>query len=159
MSGFPLVILGLVLVSAIADRKRTWTGIKKGLAMFVNIMPTLLWVMALMAVALYFIPPEIIREYLGEQSGIGGFLVSGGIGSVTMMPGFISYPLCSVLLEEGVSVAVVAVFITTLMMVGTVTLPLEARFFGWKAALLRNLLSLLGAFAVAGLLGAAYAWL
>ncbi|MFO8058048.1 MAG: permease [bacterium] len=159
MTGFSLAILGLILVSAIADRKKTWAGLVKGMTMFVNIMPTILWVMVLMALVLYVIPPPLIREYLGDQSGVPGFLISGSIGSAALMPGFISYPLCSVLLKQGVSVAVVAVFITTLMMVGTVTLPLEARFFGWKASLLRNFMSLLGALVVAGLMGAAYAWL
>ncbi len=159
MTGFSLAILGIILVSALADRKRTWEGLKRGMTMFVNIMPTLLWVMVLMALVLYLVPPPLIRKYLGDQSGVAGFLISGSIGSVALLPGFISYPLGSALLKQGVSVAVVAVFITTLMMVGTVTFPLEARFFGWKAALLRNLLSLAGAFAVAGLMGVAYAWL
>jgi len=156
MTGFSVFIAIMILVSLLADRKRTWDGIKKGVNMFVNILPTLLTVMVLMAVCLYFIPASVIREYLGEHAGVGGFFIAAGIGSIALMPGFIAYPLSSVLMKQGVSVAVIAVFITTLMMVGTVTLPLEARFFGMKAALLRNALSLLGAILVAVLVGLSY---
>jgi len=49
---------------------------------------------------------------------------------------------------------VLSAFITSLMMVGVLTLPFEARFFGWKIAVLRNALALVGAFVVA----AAMAW-
>lgn len=158
MTIFSLVILGLVLLSALADRKRTWMGLKKGMTMFVNILPQFLTVMALAAIFLYLIPESAIRMYLGERAGVQGFIVGAGIGSVTMLPGFVAYPICAVLMKQGVSVVVLAVFITTLMMVGIVTLPLETKFFGRKAALLRNLFSLIGAIIVALLMGAAYEW-
>jgi hypothetical protein len=48
---------------------------------------------------------------------------------------------------------VVAVFVTSLIMVGFVTLPLEIRYFGKKAALLRNALSLIAAIIIGGLIG------
>ncbi|HOV07644.1 MAG TPA: hypothetical protein PK482_00855, partial [Spirochaetota bacterium] len=68
-----------------------------------------------------------------------------GIGSVALIPGFISYPLAAVLLKNGVSYPVISIFITTLMMVGIVTLPIEKKFFGWRVALTRNILSFIGA--------------
>jgi len=43
------------------------------------------------------------------------------------------------------------------MMVGVLTLPMESKFFGLKAALLRNGLSLAGAMVVAILMGLSYA--
>jgi len=45
------------------------------------------------------------------------------------------------------------VFITTLMMVGITTLPVESRYFGWKIALYRNGLSFIGALVVGLLMG------
>jgi uncharacterized membrane protein YraQ (UPF0718 family) len=158
MTSFSLVILGLIFISALADRKQTWGGLKKGMTMFLNILPQFLTVMALAAVFLYFVPESAIREHLGHRAGVQGFIVGAGIGSITLLPGFVAYPICAVLMKEGVSVVVLAAFLTTLMMVGIVTLPLESKFFGVKAALLRNLLSLIGAIIVALLMGVSYEW-
>lgn len=124
--------------------------------MFLNVMPTLLTVMILMALALYLIPAPLIGRLLGEESGPLGFVLAASIGSVVLLPGFIAYPLCSTLMKQGASVPVIAIFITTLMMVGILTLPMESKFFGLKASLLRNGLSLLGAVIVALLMGLTY---
>jgi uncharacterized membrane protein YraQ (UPF0718 family) len=61
--------------------------------------------------------------------------------------------MAGILIKSGVSYPIIAMFITTLMMVGVVTLPLEARFFGFKVALLRNILSFFGAVLVGVLIG------
>ena len=58
------------------------------------------------------------------------------------------------LLRNGVSYAVIAVFITTLMMVGVLTLPIEIKYFGVKVSVLRNGLSLLGALLIGVIMGA-----
>ena len=57
------------------------------------------------------------------------------------------------LLKQGASYSTVAVFMTTLMMVGVVTLPLEIKYFGKKVAILRNLLNLLAAIVIGILIG------
>jgi hypothetical protein len=56
--------------------------------------------------------------------------------------------MAKVLLDHGAGVAQMAVFISTLMMVGVVTLPLEIRYFGVKAAVWRNLLAYCYAFLI-----------
>jgi len=156
MKGFSIFIILCLVVSFMADRKRTLSGLERGGRMFLNVMPTLLTVMVLMAVALYLVPAQLIARVLGEQAGALGFLLAASIGSIVLLPGFIAYPLCSTLMRQGASVPVIAVFVTTLMMVGVLTLPMESKFFGLKAALLRNGLSLLGAVAVAVLMGLSY---
>ena len=55
----------------------------------------------------------------------------------------LSLVLAASLLAAGAGYAQVAIFISTLMMVGIATLPLEARYFGRRTALKRNVLSLL----------------
>jgi uncharacterized membrane protein YraQ (UPF0718 family) len=158
MTGFSLVILGIILISVMAGRKRTWAVLMKGMTMFINFLPQFLTVMALAAVFLYFIPESAIRQNLGDRAGVQGFIVGAGIGSITLLPGFVAYPICAVLMKQGVSIVVLAAFLTTLMMVGIITLPLESKFFGTKAALIRNFLSLIGAVSVALLMGISYEW-
>jgi uncharacterized membrane protein YraQ (UPF0718 family) len=134
--------------SLLADRRKTLAGVRKGVGMFVSILPALVGVLAGVSLLLAAVTPEMLRDLLGG-SGPLPFVVALLVGSVALMPGFIAYPLAGVLRANGASDPVLAAFITTLMMVGVVTLPVEARFLGWRVALWRNMLAFVGAVAVA----------
>lgn len=140
-----IITMALLIISFIADRKKTLNGLKKSLKMFLNLLPSLLSILVLISIVLYFTPKELLIKLLGRESGAMGMVIAGFIGSISLVPGFIAYPLGGILVENGVSYSVIAIFITTLMMVGILTLPIEKKFFGLKAALLRNIFSLAGA--------------
>jgi len=143
----------ILLLSIVLDRRKTWLGLKKGAKMLFNILHPFLNILILIAVALFFIPDSLIVNYLGSDSGWMGFAIAAIIGSITLIPGFISYPLAATLLKQGATYAVVAVFMTTLMMVGVVTLPLEIKYFGKKAAILRNAFNFIAAIIIGILIG------
>jgi uncharacterized membrane protein YraQ (UPF0718 family) len=152
-----LVIAVVCLVASfIANRHKTWTGILKGLKMFLNILPAILSVLILVSIFLFFLPNETLVHYLGEDSGLRGYFIAALIGSIALIPGFIAYPLAGILLKNGVSYPVIAVFITTLMMVGILTLPIEIKYFGVRTALLRNVLYFIGAILIGGAIGLIY---
>jgi len=148
----PIIILTIVLtiVSFVFDKQKTLKGIKKGAMMFLKILPTLISVIILVSVVLYFVSDKVLVEYLGKDAGLGAYISAAIIGSVSIIPGFIAYPLASILLKTGVSFSVLSVFITTLKMVGILTIPIEAKFFGYKIAIIRNTLSFIGAILVGG---------
>jgi uncharacterized membrane protein YraQ (UPF0718 family) len=143
----------LLVISFIFDRNKTILGLKKGGKMFFNILHPFLNILILISVVLFFVPTPLIVEYLGANSGWFGFGIAAIVGSITLIPGFISYPLAATLLKQGATYGVVAVFMTTLMMVGIVTLPLEIKYFGKKAAILRNLLNFVAAIIIGILIG------
>jgi uncharacterized membrane protein YraQ (UPF0718 family) len=134
-----------LIASLIANRQKTWKGIKKGLTMFLRLLPVLLLMLALVSIVLFLIPDDTLVKYMGEGSGVKGWITAAALGSIALIPGFIAYPLCGILLKSGVAYSVIAVFITTLMMTGFLTLPVEAKFFGWKVSVIRNLASLAAA--------------
>jgi uncharacterized membrane protein YraQ (UPF0718 family) len=142
-----------LLLSYILDKDKTILGLKKGGKMLFNILHPFLNILILISIVLFFIPEHLIVQYLGANSGWLGFAIAAFIGSITLIPGFISYPLAATLLNQGATYAVVTVFMTTMMMVGVVTLPLEIRYFGKKAALLRNSLNLIAAILIGILVG------
>lgn len=150
---FIAVSIFLILLSFIFDRKKTYNGIIKGLTMFLKILPTLLSVIILISIVLYLIPNEFLLENFGQDSGAMGYIFAALAGSVTLMPGFIAYPVCGFLIKNGIGYPIIAVFITTLMMVGVMTLPIEKKFFGLKIALIRNILSFVGAIIIGTLIG------
>jgi len=158
MAVFSLATLGIILVSAAIDRKRTWAGLREGMTMLLSVLPTFLTVLVLAAVALYIIPPDAIKDHLGQGQGVRGIVIAAGIGSMALMPGFVAFPLAAILIKQGASIYAVSAFITTLMMVGIITLPAEFRYLGVKAAVLRNAISLIAAIIVAVLMGLTYAW-
>ena len=84
------------------------------------------------------VPEPVLPRWLGRGSGWAGIASAALLGSISLIPGFIAFPLGAILVRSGVSYQVIAVFITTLMMVGILTLPLEAKYFGWKVSILRN---------------------
>lgn len=139
------ITAGCLLVSLWFDPKKTEQGIVRGIKMFLRLLPVLLIMLALVSIALFLIPNETLIRYMGEGSGGKGWLIAALLGSVSLIPGMIAFPLCSVLVQNGVAYSTIAVFVTTLMMVGFITLPLESRFFGLKTSLVRNGLSLAGA--------------
>ena len=150
---FATITLLAFCVSFFTDREKTYCGLKKGLQMFVNILPALLNILILVSVVLFLIPEAALVRWLGRDSGMTGVSIAALVGSISLIPGFIAFPLAAMLLKSGVGYGALAVFITTLMMVGVLTLPLEAKYYGMKAALLRNGLSFLGAILIGVLVG------
>lgn len=153
MSIFILLILTILclIISFIFDKNKTVEALKRGLKMFLNLLPPFILILIIVSILLYLTPNEVLVKWLGEKSGLTGMFIAAIIGSISLIPAFIAYPLGNILIKNGVSYTVVAVFITTLMMVGIVTLPVEKEFFGLKVAILRNTLSFIGAI-ISGLL-------
>ncbi len=150
---FIITSLVLTLISVSLDRKKTMMGLKKGWKMFQNIAVPFLNILILISLVLYLMPPSLIVQYLGPGSGWAGQMIAAIVGSITLIPGFISYPIASILIKEGASYAIVATFMTTLMMVGVVTLPLEIKYFCREAALLRNALNFIAAVLIGTFVG------
>jgi len=108
------------------------------------------------AIVLPLIPPEFIARTLGQNNHWLGVLIGTGVGSISMMPGFIAFPLGGVLISKGVPYMVISSFTTSLMMVGILTFPLEKQYLGAKPAVIRNTVSLIIAIIVAIITGIAF---
>ena len=95
----------------------------------------------LVSIVLFLLPDKVIVEYLGNHNTGVSMLLASLLGSITIMPGFIAFPLCGILLEKGISYMVLSAFTTTLMMVGVLTYPIEKQYLGHKITIIRNLIS------------------
>jgi uncharacterized membrane protein YraQ (UPF0718 family) len=149
--------LSCLLLSFIRDRKKTKKSLMVAKKAFFNIFPELSAIFILVGVVLAVLSPQLISGIIGGQSGFTGMLITSLVGAITLIPGFIAFPLAKSLFDSGAGVSQIVVFISTLMMVGFVTAPLEARYFGKRQTLLRNSLayvySFIVAFIVGGILG------
>ena len=102
---------------------------------------------------LYFIPETTISEYLSYGNKYISLMIASFLGSITIMPGFIAFPLSGILRQNNVPYMVISGFTTTLMMVGILTFPIERKYFGTKVAVLRNVMSFLIAIVVSIMTG------
>lgn len=124
-------------------------GLKKSWKSFENILPLFLSIILIIGIGLAFLSPPVISKMVGEQSGWLGIMAAAFVGSVTLIPGWITFPLAASLLKSGAGFIPITVFISTSMMVGVVTLPVEIKYFGRKVANFRNALALVFSFVVA----------
>jgi len=142
-----------VIVSLIADRGKTVKSLKAAVRKMLKIAPAFLTMTIFVSVVLYLVPDETILHYLGQENKLLGIFIAYALGSISLIPGFIAFPLCGLLLEKGVLYMILSGFSTTLMMVGVLTFPVERAYLGTKVALLRNLIFLLVAFVVSIITG------
>ncbi|MDF2569374.1 MAG: hypothetical protein K0R55_978 [Sporomusa sp.] len=148
-----VLALSVLVWSYSKDKTKTRQGLKKAWKAFENILPAFAVVLLLIGILLTIISPATVTTMMGKDSGFYGMLIAGIIGSITLIPGFIAFPLVKAVLDMGAGIQQVAIFVSTLMMVGVVTAPLERQFFNTKVMLLRNCMSFIFAFVVAYVLG------
>lgn len=139
--------------SMIKDKKKTLNSIKMSSGMMRNMVGQIIGILFLIGLILTFIPPDIIKEYLGQSNTLVSTIISAFVGSITLIPAFVAFPLIGSLVNVGASIVPIVAFLTTLTMVGFVTFPLERREFGFKFALTRNSLSFGFAIVIAFLMG------
>jgi len=124
-------------------------ALKKAWKAFENILPEFLVVIMLVGVMLAVVNNDVISKVIGADSGWLGVLLAAIIGAITLIPGFIAFPTAALLLKGGAGLMQIAALISTLMMVGVVTMPVEMKYFGKKLTLYRNGLAFLFSFLVA----------
>ncbi|MBT3378724.1 MAG: hypothetical protein HN742_21430 [Lentisphaerae bacterium] len=139
----------LVGVSFLAAPRKTGRALDVALRRFLRILPTFVVVMVLVAVVLHLVPDHLVMRVLARESKWAAMVSAIGFGSVSVIPGFIAFPLCGLLRDRGALYMVISAFSTTLMMVGVVTFPMEKVYLGARLAFWRNATALVIAIVVA----------
>lgn len=150
---FYIVAIGLLFLSYIKDKQKTKKSLMKAWKSLENMLPQFIGIIILVGVMLALIDPQTISTFIGSGSGWLGVLLAAIVGGITLIPGFIAFPTAALLLQGGAGYMQVGAFVSSLMMVGVVTVPLETKFFGKKATVTRNILAFFYAFAVAFIIG------
>jgi len=139
---FTYIIYGLAVIGLSAsfykDRQKTKMALIKAWKSFENILPQFLAILVIIGMVFAILSPSTIQMLLGSNSGFLGVIGASLIGAITLIPGFVAFPLAAALLNSGAGYMQITAFVASLMMVGVVTLPLEIKTFGKKAAIIRN---------------------
>lgn len=148
-TGLYVVTIVLLIISYYKDKRKTKMALKKAWKAFENILPEFLVVILLVGILLAIINPEMISKIIGSDSGWFGVILAALVGAVTLIPGFVAFPTAAMLLQGGAGYMQIGAFVSTLMMVGIVTMPVEIKYFGKKLTIYRNVLGFIFSFIVA----------
>jgi len=149
------VTILLLLVSFLKDKKKTKMSLKKAWKSFENILPQFLVVLLFVGLLLAVLNTEVISMIIGSGSGWLGVTLAALVGAITLIPGFVAFPTAAMLLQGGAGYMQIGAFISTLMMVGVVTMPVEIKYFGKRLTIMRNLFAFVFSFVVAYIIGLA----
>lgn len=138
------------------NRVKAVLSIKRAIRGFVIFIPYFLQIILLTAITLNFIPDSLIIEYLGSANMFKNAFFAGAVGSMIFIPAFIAFPIAAILLKKGITYFVIAIFTTTMMMVGTITFPVEKKYFGLKFTIYRNFAGLIISIIIAVIIGFFY---
>ncbi len=148
-----LFALGGLIFSFYKNREKSKKALKIALKGTISMAPALGIIIILVGLLMGFFKPELISRLLGNQSGIAGIALASIAGAILMIPSLIAFPLTASLVDSGASISVAAAFITTLTMIGFVTLPVEIKEMGKRLTLLRNGISFIIAVGIALIMG------
>ena len=140
-------------ISFFKDKNKTKKSLKKAWKAFENILPQFLVVILLVGVLLAVLNTEVISKIIGSGSGFFGVTIAAVVGAVTLIPGFVAFPTAAMLLQGGAGYVQIGAFVSTLMMVGVVTMPVEIKYFGKRLTVLRNVFAFFFSFFVAYIIG------
>lgn len=133
----------LLVISFFNDKDKTRRSLIKAWKSFENILPQFLTILLLIGIMLAVFDAQTISKLLGSESGIMGLIIAAVVGSITLVPGFIAFPLAASLLKAGAGYPQITMFLTTLMMVGIFTMPIEKKYFRKQATIKRNSFALI----------------
>ena len=143
----------LLIISFIKDKSKTKEAIILGLKSFENILPQFLCIIISVGILLSFFTTDTISKILGNSSGFWGIILADIIGAIAMMPTFVAFSLGNTLLLNGAGYSQVGALVSSLVLIGLMTFPLEAKYIGKRAAFLRNLIAFLFSIIVGIILG------
>lgn len=157
MDIFTLILWVITLIwffySIFKDKNRTLNSVKMSSGMMKNIAGDILAVLLMIGLLLTLIPPESLEAFLVKNNTFMATIFFAFLGSITLIPAFVAFPLAGSLAGAGAGIMPIVAFITTLTMVGIVTFPLEKKEFGTKFVLIRNGLSFVFAIVIAVVMG------
>ena len=100
----------------------------------ITILPAIVVLIGLFAV---FVPKQMVADYLGQASGVKGFLLAILLGALPTGPLYVAFPLAAAMLKKGARVANIIVFLTAWACIKLPQEMVELQFMGLEFTLLR----------------------
>ena len=142
-----------LIISFKKNKEKTVKALKMALNMGKGMVLSIFSIIFAIGLILTILPPSDIAAFVEKQSVLLATVASALLGTITLIPAFIAFPLVGTLIDAGVSVIPSVAFLTTPTMVGLVTFPLKKKEFGLKFTAVRNGLSFIFSVIIALVMG------
>ncbi len=126
---FPAIVIFLYGFAFLLAPERAISSLRFGLKMLPRLAPVLVLVFFLMFLSNLFIKPDWIRNHVGHNSGLKGFLIAIVIGIISMGPIYAWYEMLKNFHKKGMRSALIAAFLYS-RSVKLPLLPLMVYYFG-----------------------------
>jgi uncharacterized membrane protein YraQ (UPF0718 family) len=107
------IVFVLAVVAYLKGEQRHILGITEASKTLLNVVPTLIGAFLIAGYVRVLLPENVVREWLGDESGIRGIVVGYAAGILTFGGPFISFPIAASLYHAGGSVKTVTMYITS----------------------------------------------
>ncbi|MDM5271875.1 permease [Sulfurovum sp. zt1-1] len=124
-----LIVISLYLLAAFLNPTSAYSALISSLSVLKTVLPILLVVLFLMTFINSYIQPKKISQYLGQKSGLKGWLIAIISGVFSHGPGYVWYPMLSDLRAHGVKDSLIIAFFYA-RSIKVPWLPMMAGYFG-----------------------------
>jgi len=142
-----LIVYAIALVLAVAaylkGEQRHILGITEATKTFLLVLPALIGAFLIAGYIRVLVPEDVVREWVGEESGFKGVLVGYLAGTLTFGGPFVSFPIAASLYHAGGSVKIVTTYITSWALWGSGIMFYEFSILGPKLFTIRIAASIL----------------
>ena len=128
------VIAGILIYLFPDNRERVVDTSLRFFYEMISILPAIVVLIGLFAV---FVPKQMVADYLGDASGVKGFLLAILLGALPTGPLYVAFPLAAAMLKKGARVANIIVFLTAWACIKLPQEMVELQFMGLEFTLLR----------------------
>jgi len=122
-------VVALYLILFLLEPAKTQESLEASGGLAVKVAPVLLLILLLMGIMNYFVKPKTVSKYVGQGSGLKGWLFAMSAGILSHGPIYVWYPLLKELRTQGMRSGLVAVFLYN-RAIKIPLLPLMIYYFG-----------------------------
>lgn len=116
------------------NRERVVDTSMRFLYEMISILPAIVILIGLFAV---FVPKQLVADYLGQASGLKGFLLAIFLGALPTGPLYVAFPLAAAMLKKGARKANIIIFLTAWACVKLPQELVEIQFMGLEFTIIR----------------------
>lgn len=133
---------GLLLVGARRGDGSNGLGLWTGARMFVSLLPLLLLAFTLAGLLQVVVSPELIRSWLGAETGLKGILLAVVCGGLLLGGPYAVFPIMAEIYRSGAGVGAAVAMISGWSLLGVAQLIMGVTFIGFRFTLIRTLIVL-----------------
>jgi uncharacterized membrane protein YraQ (UPF0718 family) len=112
-------------------------GISQGWQTLRRTMPLLLVAFAIVGYINVLAPQDLVRAWLGPESGWSGLLVAEAIGMILPGGPYVVFPLIAVLYRSGAGIGAAVTLVTSWATLAFISVSFELPFMGWRFTAVR----------------------